>query len=112
MPSVSEITQRLIDIVQANSDLQDVWIRGKISEIRQTQNNIPNFTLTDNNENIQFEEATPIALNTVKEFVENAHQNNEMVPEHIQFVLFDEETYNCYIKEFSKLGFGLSCLIG
>ena len=58
------------------------------------------------------EEATPIALNTVKGFVEQAHQNNEMVPERIQFVLFTEEAYNCYVKEFLKLGFGLSCLIG
>ena len=58
------------------------------------------------------EQATPIALNTVKEFVEQAHQNNEMVPEHIQFVLFDEEFYDCYVKEFSTLGLGLSCFIG
>lgn len=57
------------------------------------------------------EKATPIALNTVKEFVEQAHQNDEMVPELIQFVLLDEEAYNCYVKELSNLGFGLSCLI-
>ena len=56
------------------------------------------------------EQATPIALNAVKEFVEQAHQNDKMVPERIQFVLFDEEAYNCYVKEFLKLGFGLSCL--
>ena len=58
------------------------------------------------------EEATPIALNAVKEFVEQAHQNNEMVPERIQFVLFDQKTYACYVKELSNLGFGLSCQIG
>ena len=58
------------------------------------------------------EQATPVALNAVKEFVEVAQQNNQMVPERIQFVLFDEEAYNCYVKEFSNLGFGLSCLIG
>ncbi len=58
------------------------------------------------------EEATFIALNAVKEFVEQEQQNSEMVPERIQFVLFDEEAYNCYIREFSNLGFGLSCLIG
>ncbi len=40
-----------------------------------------------------------------------AQQNNKMVPERIQFVLSDEETYNCYIKQLSNLGFGLSCLI-
>ena len=58
------------------------------------------------------EQATPVALNAVKEFVEVAQQNSEMVPERIQFVLFDEEAYDCYVKEFSNLGFGLSCLIG
>ena len=58
------------------------------------------------------EKATPIALNAVKEFVEQAQQNNEMVPEHIQFVLSNEEFYNCYVKEFSTLGLGLSCFIG
>lgn len=58
------------------------------------------------------EQATPVALNAVKEFVEMAQQNGEMVPEHIQFVLFDETAYNCYVEEFSNLGFGLSCLIG
>ena len=58
------------------------------------------------------EKATPIALNAVREFVEQAHQNNEMVPERIQFVLFDEEAYACYVKELSNLGFGLSCQIG
>ena len=58
------------------------------------------------------EEAARVALTTVKDFVEQAHQNNEMVPERIQFVLFDEEAYNCYVKEFSTLGLGLSCLIG
>ena len=58
------------------------------------------------------EKATPIALKAVKEFVEHAHQNNEMVPERIQFVLFKKEDYNCYVKEFANLGFGLSCLIG
>ena len=56
--------------------------------------------------------ATPVALEAVKDFVEQAQQNNEMVPECIQFVLSDEETYNCYVKEISNLGFGLSCLIG
>ena len=58
------------------------------------------------------EKATPIALNTVKEFVEQAQQNNEMVPKHIQFVLLDEEAYACYVNAFSNLGFGLSCFIG
>jgi O-acetyl-ADP-ribose deacetylase (regulator of RNase III) len=58
------------------------------------------------------ERAAHIALTTVKEFVEQAHQNNEMVPERIQFVLFDEEAYTCYVNAFSRLGFGLFSLIG
>ena len=58
------------------------------------------------------EEAAGVALNAVKEFVEQAHQNNEMVPERIQFVLLDQEAYACYVKELSNLGFGLSCQIG
>ncbi len=58
------------------------------------------------------EKATPIALNAVKEFVEQAHQNNQMVPERIQFVLFDEEAYTCYVNAFSRLGLGLFSVIG
>jgi O-acetyl-ADP-ribose deacetylase (regulator of RNase III) len=67
---------------------------------------------TGKNFRYPIEKATAIALKAVKEFVEQAHQNNEMVPEHIQFVLFDEEVYDCYVKEFSTLGLGLSCFIG
>ena len=58
------------------------------------------------------ERAARIALTAVKEFVEQGHENNEMVPGRIQFVLFDEEAYACYIKELSNFGFGLSCQIG
>lgn len=58
------------------------------------------------------EEAAHVALTAVREFVEQAHQNNEMVPKRIQFVLFNEEAYACYVKELSNLGFGLSCQIG
>ena len=67
---------------------------------------------TGKNFRYPIEKATTIALKAVKEFVEQAQQNNEMVPEHIQFVLFNEEVYNCYVKEFSTLGLGLSCFIG
>lgn len=58
------------------------------------------------------EQAAHVALAAVKEFVEQAHQNNKMVPERIQFVLLDQETYACYVTEFSNLGVGLSCQIG
>ncbi len=75
-------------------------------------NSIAFPAISTGNFGFPIEQATPIALNTVKEFVEQAHQNNEMVPEHIQFVLFDEEAYNCYVKELANLGLGISCLIG
>ena len=68
-------------------------------------------TISTGNFGYPIEEATPIALNVVKNFVERAHQNNEMVPERIQFVLFDEEAYACYVNAFSKLGLGLFCLV-
>ena len=58
------------------------------------------------------EQAAHVALTAVKEFVEQAQQNDEMVPERILFVLPNEKTYTYYIKELSKLGFGLFSLIG
>jgi len=33
-------------------------------------------------------------------------------PDRIQFVLWDDKTYTCYVNVLSKLGFGLFCLIG
>ena len=58
------------------------------------------------------EKAAPIGLKTVKEFVEYALQNGDRVPELIQFFLFQEEAYVCYVKALSDLGFRLSCLLG
>ena len=57
------------------------------------------------------EPAARVALTAVKAFVEQAHQNHEMVPEHIQFVLFDEEAYKSYVNAFSELGLGLFSLV-
>ena len=51
--NVNQITKQVIDIVQDNSNLQNVWIQGEISGVRPTQNGDLNFTLTDNNEQIQ-----------------------------------------------------------
>ncbi len=59
-----------------------------------------------------FEKAAPIALKTVKEFVEYALQHGTPVPDLIQFFLFQEETYVCYVKALSYLGFRLSCFLG
>ena len=44
MLSVSEITQQLRETIQDNSDLQDIWTYGNISEIRPTQTQpLPNW---------------------------------------------------------------------
>lgn len=58
------------------------------------------------------QKAAPVALTTVKEFVEQAQQNGDKVPKHIQFFLFDEQACVCYVTELTKLGFSLSCSIG
>ena len=58
------------------------------------------------------EEAAPIALTAVKEFVEHARRSGDQVPELIQFFLFQEEAYIRYVKALSYLGFRLSCLLG
>ena len=59
-----------------------------------------------------FEKAAPIALKTVKDFVEDALQRGARAPELIQFFLFQEEAYVCYVKALSALGFRLSCVLG
>ena len=58
------------------------------------------------------EKAAPVALKTVKEFVEYAQQRGDRAPELIQFFLFQEKAYICYVKALSDLGFRLSCLLG
>ena len=58
------------------------------------------------------EKAAPVALKTVKEFVEQAQQHGDWVPRLIQFFLFQEEAYVYYVKALSDLGFRLSCLLG
>lgn len=57
------------------------------------------------------EKAAPIALTAVKEFVEYAQQHGDCVPRLIQFFLFSEAAYVCYVKALSNLGFRLSCLL-
>lgn len=56
--------------------------------------------------------AAPVALATVTEFVEHAQHSGNKVPKLIQFFLFQEETYVCYVKVLSDLGFRLSCFLG
>ena len=57
------------------------------------------------------EKAAPVALTAVKDFVEQTQQNEEEAPKHIQFFLFNEQTYTCYVEVLSKFGFNLFCLI-
>lgn len=58
------------------------------------------------------EKAAPVALTAVTEFVEHAQQRSGTLPSLIQFFLFQEEAYVCYVKALSDLGFRLSCLLG
>lgn len=58
------------------------------------------------------EEAAPIALTAVKDFIEYARRSGDQVPRLIQFFLFQEEAYMCYVKALSALGFRLSCFLG
>lgn len=53
------------------------------------------------------EQAAPIALKAVKQFVE---QNG--APKLVQFFLFDEATYSCYVNALAEIGLGVSCPIG
>ncbi len=57
------------------------------------------------------EKAAPVALTTVKEFVEHARHSESKAPGLIQFFLFEKETYTCYVKVLSDLGFRLSCFL-
>ena len=68
--------------------------------------------ISTGNYNYPIEEATPVALRTVKDFVEAAQQNNETIPRLIQFFLLQEEAYVCYVEALSSLGFRLSCILG
>ena len=57
------------------------------------------------------EKAAPIVLTAVKEFVEYAQQRGDRLPKLIQFFLFQEKAYVCYVKALSALGFRLSCFL-
>lgn len=57
------------------------------------------------------EKASHIVLTTVKEFVEQSKLCGTHIPELIQFYLFDEAAYFCYVKVFSMNGLRLSCLL-
>ena len=58
------------------------------------------------------EKAAPVALTSIAEFVRQAQQRGDSVPCLIQFFLFEEKAYVCYVKALSDLGFRLSCFLG
>ena len=58
------------------------------------------------------EKAALVALKAVTEFVEQTQRHDGSVPRLIQFFLFQEEAYVCYVKALSALGFRLSCFLG
>lgn len=58
------------------------------------------------------EKAALVALKAVTEFVEQTQRHDDSVPRLIQFFLFQEEAYMCYVKALSALGFRLSCFLG
>lgn len=58
------------------------------------------------------EKAAPVALTSIAEFVRQAQQRGDSVPRLIQFFLFEEKAYVCYVKALSDLGFRLFCLLG
>lgn len=58
------------------------------------------------------EQAAPVALTAVKGFVEEALRRGSEVPKQIQFFLYSERIYLCYVRALSQLGFSLSCFLG
>ena len=53
MSNVSKISQQLRDMIEANHELQDVWVQGNILEVKPIQNGPLNFTLTDERAKIE-----------------------------------------------------------
>ena len=54
MPTnVSVVTQELRRIIQDNSDLQDVWMQGEISDISPAPNGALDFTFIDNEQKVE-----------------------------------------------------------
>jgi O-acetyl-ADP-ribose deacetylase (regulator of RNase III) len=103
-----------------------IWIGGRIGERKlleschreclqlAVENGIQSIAfpaISTGNFKYPLEKAAPVALKAVKEFVEYTSQRGERLPRLIQFFLFQEEAYVCYVKALSDLGFRLSCLL-
>ena len=104
-----------------------IWIGGEIRESEllascyreclrlSVKNGIQSIAfpaISTGNHGYPIQKAAPVALTTVKQFIEQAQQNGDKVPKHIQFFLFDEQAYVRYVTELTKLGFSMSCSIG
>ncbi len=67
MPTnVSDVTQQLREIIQNNSDLQDIWIQGEISDVNHARNGNVHFTLKNPSKKIEcviFNDQVPIQEN-------------------------------------------------
>ena len=103
-----------------------IWIGGRIGELKlleschreclqlAVENGIQSIAfpaISTGNFKYPLEKAAPVALKTVKEFVERAQQSGKCLPELIQFFLFQEEAYVCYVKALSNLRLRLFCLL-
>ena len=53
MSRVSKTTLHLKKIIETNSELQDVWMQGEVSDVRPIRNGPLNFTLTDGYESVE-----------------------------------------------------------
>ncbi len=104
-----------------------IWVGGRIGEPKlleschreclqlAVENGIQSIALpaiSTGNFRYPLEEAAPIALKAVTEFVEQIQGHDDSVPRLIQFFLFQEKAYMCYVKALSALGFRLSCFLG
>ena len=103
-----------------------IWIGGRIGEPKlleschreclqlAVENGIQSIAfpaISTGNFKYPLEKAAPVALTSVTEFVEHAQQHSDSVPRLIQFFLFQEEAYVCYVKALSDLGLRLFCLL-
>ena len=103
-----------------------IWIGGRIGESKllescyqeclqlAVENGIQSIAfpaISTGNFKYPLEKAAPVALKAVKEFVEYTSQRGERLPRLIQFFLFQEEAYVCYVKALSNLRLRLFCFL-
>ena len=101
MPTnVSEIAQQLREIIQNNSDLQDIWIQGEISDVTPIQGSVLNFTLKGDGQKIEcviFEENARL-------FADLSVGDNVLVKGRISLHLSNKSEYRFVIRDKQPLG--------